>query len=168
MTRLFLLAALAALVLAGGYVYLARELRVPQGPDAVAGEPAHETERAVFEGFELTLSAPKGACRLRFGNAQAEGAVDLDIPPPCRFMRDGDGRPQFFAEGGRRLIAVVGGELTEDPADPLTSRPDCGHAMAGVAFSDGAFVKTGYTMGPGVFCARMGLEQREIWLLLNG
>jgi len=168
MRRSLFIAGLAAVMLAGGVLFLHQARQGAEAPSVAPAEQAQEPEQAVFEGFALTLAAPEGSCRLHYDGAQAEGEVDLGIPPPCRFMRDRDDRPQFFAEEGRRLIAVVGGDLTENPADPLTRRPDCGHAMAGVAFADGTFVKTGYTMGPGVFCARMGLEQREIWLLLNG
>jgi hypothetical protein len=162
------MAGLIALILAGGLYYLTAAPENGQTQKAAKAAMQEVIETAVFNGFDLTLSAPEGACRLHFDKGDISGDVDLTVAPPCRFMRDQQGNPQFHGEGDRQLIAVVGGVLTENPADPLTSRADCGNGMAGVAFSNGSFTATDYTMGPGVYCALMGLEQREIWLFLNG
>ncbi|POF30489.1 hypothetical protein [Roseibium marinum] len=165
MNRFLLIAGLAVVLLGGGLFYLSP---AQQGEQPVKPEDPERVEKAAFNGFDLSLSAPGETCRLHFENGQVSGDVDLSLPPPCRFMRDAEGRPQFYSENGRQLIAVVGGVPAEDPIDPLTMRPDCGIGLAGIEFSDGTFTATDYTMGPGVFCALMGLEQREIWLLLNG
>jgi len=148
-----------ALLMAAGLLYL-----MP------ADIPARSQEEAPLDinGVRLTLSANEGACRLDYGEGEDAGSVALQVEPPCRFMRAGDGGALFSSEDGRRLVAVVGGVPEEDPIDPLTKRPDCGTAIAGVELADDRFTATSYVIGPGVYCALMGLEGREIWLLLNG
>jgi len=160
MKRIVLFAALAALAAFALYLLIGAE----------KSSQSQNREQIEVEGFKVTLSAPEGSCRLAFsgGQGQGLGTVALDVPPPCRFVRNAKGETLFSSDDGRQLVAVIGGTPEEDPVDPLTSRPDCGTAMAGVEYEGGRFAASSYVMGPGVYCAQMGLEGREIWLFLNG
>lgn len=153
------LLAVPAVLMAVALVYLLTSDRPGLSPAA---------ERIEIDGFQLSLAAREGACQLNFSNGPDAGAVPLRVEPPCRFVRAADGGVLFSAEDGRRLVAIVGGTPEDDPIDPLTRRSDCGTAIAGVELADGRFTATSYLIGPGVYCALMGLEGREIWLLLNG
>ena len=159
MIRISLMALLALLLAGAGYFYLSA---------AQQDAPGAEADSASFEGFDLTVQPQDGACWLRYSDGRDSGQVALSVPPPCRFMRDSDGGLQRYAEGERQLITVVGGTPEKNPIDPLTERPDCGTAVAGIVFSTGKFATTAYSMGPGVYCAKMGLDQRDQWLFLNG
>jgi len=158
MKRIIFLAG-PALLMAAGLVYL-----MP------ADMPAqHSDEMPVeIDGYKLTLTALQSTCQLGFSTGEDTRSVALRVEPPCRFVQSSDGAVLFSAESGRRLVAVVGGTPEEDPIDPLTRRPDCGTAIAGAELAEGRFTATSYVIGPGVYCALMGLEGREIWLLLNG
>jgi len=158
MNRIVLLA-VPAMLMAVGLIYLMPADIPARGQQAPAVD---------IDGYRLTLSAQEDTCRLDFSKGGDTGSVPLRVEPPCRFMRDADGSVLFSSEDGRRLVAVVGGTPEEDPIDPLTQRPDCGTAIAGVELADGRFTATSHVIGPGVYCALMGLEGREIWLLLNG
>ncbi|MCK7614836.1 hypothetical protein [Roseibium sediminicola] len=153
------LLAVPALLMAAALVYL-----LPSD----SPERSQAEARIEIDGFRLTLAAREGTCHLDFSKEQDTGSVPLRVEPPCRFMRADGGGVLFSAEDGRRLVAIVGGTPEDDPIDPLTRRADCGTAIAGVELSGGSFTATSYLIGPGVYCALMGLEGREIWLLLNG
>ena len=124
--------------------------------------PPQVNEHTVVDGLALTLDVDKDRCRLVYDEAGTARHVPLDLPPPCRFKREGaEVRTEKYTSTGQvvTVLIVIGGVAEPDFLVP-TRRTDCGNRWQGVLISDGTPVPTS-RIGSGAACAGTGMDEKE-------
>jgi len=130
-------------------------------PELNGRSPPHSNEHTVADGLTLTLEVDKGRCRLAYDEAGAVRHVPLDLPPPCRFKREGaEVRTEKYTSTGRvvTVLIVIGGVAEPDFLVP-TIRTDCGNRLQGVLISNGTPVPTSW-VDSGVACVGTGMDEK--------
>lgn len=126
-------------------------------------------EEVRFGEYDLVLKAVEGSCDITYRSDEGTGTLKLRISEPCRFIRPDDKVLKVYRDEEAEVFAVIGGQPEYDPLDPIrTTRADCGTQVAAVIFSDGAFRVADPVLGPVLYCAFMGMDQKDYWLFLHG
>jgi hypothetical protein len=120
-------------------------------------------------GYRLQLKTQEGRCVVAYNRGERQGALKLELPPPCHFVYNEKGTVQsyFYKDiGNATVLLVVGGPIDKRRTDKLMQE-GCGTQAQAILLRRRDVSTTKEIARGGVFCPSGGVERKLFSVLAH-